>query len=240
MNLKENAEEVRANLLQTIKFPANLQYLTDRLPKPNYEPLKLGNISNFEGFSRLDLRDGYPAKGEESVLNNNRNAGSRANNRSLVHEQSQHNSSQLPSLTPPKKKAVPQVPVGASDVLLKDRINRQHERVEQQIKKYDEILKRNKNQRYQYEYRKRPTPLRGAAGYHDSSAILNSSVVEDRKDMIKINGIRLDSNKLQGRRDHANHDQSIFREERRDKLPSLKPAASLPRGVVRGGARGVL
>lgn len=53
VNLKESVEEVRANLLQTIKFPANLQYLTDRLPKPNYDPIKLANMSNFEGFSRV-------------------------------------------------------------------------------------------------------------------------------------------------------------------------------------------
>ena len=52
-NLKESIEESRQGLLQTIKFPTNLQYLTDKLPRPNYEPLKLGNLSNFEGFSNL-------------------------------------------------------------------------------------------------------------------------------------------------------------------------------------------
>lgn len=51
--LKESIEESKQGLLQTIKFPNNLQYLTDKLPKPNYEPLKVGNLSNFEGFSKL-------------------------------------------------------------------------------------------------------------------------------------------------------------------------------------------
>jgi NIMA (never in mitosis gene a)-related kinase len=54
-NLKESVEDSRPGLLQTIRFPnsSNLQYLTDKLPKPNYEPLKVGNLSNFEGFSKL-------------------------------------------------------------------------------------------------------------------------------------------------------------------------------------------
>jgi NIMA (never in mitosis gene a)-related kinase 1/4/5 len=52
-SLKESIEEPRPGLLQTIKFPANLQYLTDKLPRPNYEPLKVANLSNFEGFSNL-------------------------------------------------------------------------------------------------------------------------------------------------------------------------------------------
>lgn len=52
VNLKESIEESKCNLLQTIKFPANLQYLTDKLPKPNYEPLKVAHMSNFEGFGR--------------------------------------------------------------------------------------------------------------------------------------------------------------------------------------------
>lgn len=52
-NLKESIEESRQGLLQTIKFPSNLQYLTDKLPRPNYEPLRLANLSNFEGFSNI-------------------------------------------------------------------------------------------------------------------------------------------------------------------------------------------
>ena len=40
--LMEIADEEfqRNSLLNTIKIPKNLHYLTDRLPKPNYEPLK--------------------------------------------------------------------------------------------------------------------------------------------------------------------------------------------------------
>ena len=31
-------------LLNTIRIPKNIHYLTDRLPKPNYQPLKTRNI----------------------------------------------------------------------------------------------------------------------------------------------------------------------------------------------------
>lgn len=50
VSLKENIEEGKPHLLQTIKIPMNLQFLTDKLPKPNYVPLKMSEISNFEGF----------------------------------------------------------------------------------------------------------------------------------------------------------------------------------------------
>lgn len=31
-------------LLNTIRIPKNLHYITDRLPKPNYQPLKLRKV----------------------------------------------------------------------------------------------------------------------------------------------------------------------------------------------------
>ncbi|EAR83720.2 plant dual-specificity MAP kinase kinase family domain protein (macronuclear) [Tetrahymena thermophila SB210] len=42
--LTEVDEAIQNNLLNTIKIPKNLHYLTDRLPKPNYEPLKTKRI----------------------------------------------------------------------------------------------------------------------------------------------------------------------------------------------------
>lgn len=53
VNLKESIEDHKNILLQTIKFPNNLQYLTDKLPKPNYDPIKVTQMSDFQGYSRL-------------------------------------------------------------------------------------------------------------------------------------------------------------------------------------------
>jgi NIMA (never in mitosis gene a)-related kinase len=38
------ADEGMPNLLQTIRVPKNIHYLTERLPKPNYSPLKLKKL----------------------------------------------------------------------------------------------------------------------------------------------------------------------------------------------------
>jgi serine/threonine protein kinase len=58
VNLKESVGESNTNLLQTIKVPSNLHHLTDKLPRPNYEPLKLSNLSDFDGFGTLYINQG--------------------------------------------------------------------------------------------------------------------------------------------------------------------------------------
>lgn len=42
--LVEMVDEKENILLNTIKVPKNIHYLTDRLPKPNYSPLKIKKI----------------------------------------------------------------------------------------------------------------------------------------------------------------------------------------------------
>jgi len=42
--LTEVDEELNNMLLNTIRIPRNLHYLTDRLPKPNYMPLKTKTV----------------------------------------------------------------------------------------------------------------------------------------------------------------------------------------------------
>jgi NIMA (never in mitosis gene a)-related kinase len=34
-------EESNPDMLQTIKIPKNLQFLNDKLPKPNYNPVRI-------------------------------------------------------------------------------------------------------------------------------------------------------------------------------------------------------
>lgn len=208
VNLKESVEEIKASLLQTIKFPNNLQYLTDKLPKPNYEPIKLANLSNFEGYSV------HLARSEESVVRN-KSAASRAN-RSLVNEQSVVNQSQLPIISA-KKKNSNQSHHG--DSIIKERINKQHEKVEQQIKRYDEILKKNKNMRHQYDLKKRMN-----AAMHKDTPHNRSSIERGEKDLIKIYGV-----KLEHRPDPRGKNKL---EDKSARLPALKNAASMPRGLL--------
>lgn len=183
----------------------------------------------------------------------NRSAASK-HQRSLIHETSQHNSSILPSLPGHGKNSKPRLGGGASpavmvDVLLKEKINKQHEKVEQQIKKYDEILrKNNKNMRQQYDSpksgKKQPRELADnryryilqqldrEKSQHDLSAI-----GEGRgKDMIKINGIKLDANRAArgGAQNYSQvHENSVIREDKApSKLPQIRGVPSLPRGMM--------
>lgn len=218
VNLKESIEENRVNLLQTIRVPNNLQYLTDKLPKANYEPLKMGNLPNVEGYSS------YIAKSEESVVRN-KSAASRAN-RSVIHEQSQVNSSQLADATPLKKRNLNQGSLGGvhGDSIIKERINKQHEKVEQQIKKYDEILKRNKNARQQYDLKKKINSiLYNENGNPHNNRHHDRSIDRGGKDLIKINGV-----KLEHRSDHRPRNKPADNSSR---LPALKNASSVPKGL---------
>lgn len=195
--------------------------------------------------------DGY--KSEESVIRN-RSAASK-HQRSLIHETSQHNTSVLPSLPGQVKGSKPRLMVGASpavmaDPFLKEKINKQHEKVEQQIKKYDEILrKNNKNMRQQYESpkqgRKLPRELAdNRYRYilqqleHEKSQLEGSGMGDVRgKDLIKINGIKLDPTRAARGGAHNNsqlHDNSALGREDKvlPKLPQIRGVLSQPRGVL--------
>jgi hypothetical protein len=254
VNLKETIEEHKSLLLQTIKFPNNLQYLTDKLPKPNYEPMKMANLSDFQGYSSQGNR--HHNASDESMLGvRNRSAASKANNRSMIHDTS---SGQLPSISPApqsrknKRKISPRLESGrqaaavhghvhggggggGNEGLMKDRINKQHERVEQQIKKYDEILKRHKylHQHNQNEgglaHRKANKVGGGAVagnnyhrrfdvsvleGRHNNSSIIDGSVLDSgRKDakMLGVMGVRLERPRREREKDKE-HDGSVIAE----------------------------
>jgi NIMA (never in mitosis gene a)-related kinase 1/4/5 len=51
--IAENEDDLQAYLLQTIKFPKKLHYLTAMLPKPNYNPLKLKLVDKYKYLQSL-------------------------------------------------------------------------------------------------------------------------------------------------------------------------------------------
>lgn len=137
------------------------------------------------------------SRAEASVIRN-KSAASKAN-RSIAQENSVVHASLLPSLAK-KKRGQPAhlVSVSVEDQLVKDRLNKQHHKVEQEIKKYDEILKKNKNLRNQYDPRQKDREHRLANNEnHNSSMIERSSdIVSSGKDLIKIHGVKLDNRNL--------------------------------------------
>ena len=52
-NILQTVEEVNPELMKTIIIPKNLHYLTDRLPKPNYTPLKTSQVEKYKFLQTL-------------------------------------------------------------------------------------------------------------------------------------------------------------------------------------------
>lgn len=47
------SEENETELLKTIRIPKNLYFLQDKLPKPNYEPLKIVKLDRKSFFKTI-------------------------------------------------------------------------------------------------------------------------------------------------------------------------------------------
>lgn len=177
----------------------------------------------------------------------NRSAASKANNRSVIHDQSQ-----LPSISPaPHSRKRQRAEKDRGDnVLIKERINKQHERVEQQIKKYDEILKKHKNIHQLNDIKKRVNKAlnpsqqhgHGSAHHHNNSSVLDSSVLDSgRRDpkMLGVLGVKLENKQDRPRGGDKYHDRqnegSMFAEDsvvainKYPKLPAIKNSLSQPR-----------
>ena len=178
------------------------------------------------GFSDLVGRRN-DNEGREGSQIRNRSAA----NRSMVDEGSVLNSNRLPSIGVKRRnQGAPAVDLLAENRLLNDRLNKQQNKVEQEIKKYDEILKRNKNLRH-YSPKKNGNlggKLGGSNNYGNSSIIEHSSSVVNAKDLIKIYGVKLDNRVLDAKKPQRSKERLV----RSPHLPSLQNGNSLPKGLV--------
>lgn len=148
----------------------------------------------------------------------------------------------LPSIG---KKRIPTNPGVISSVLeddlIKDQLNRQHNKVEQEIKKYDEILKRNKNIRHHYEPdRRKPPPkvLQSNQNAHNQSQHNDSQISASGKQLIGVYGVKLDNKHLDLRRGGKGHNESSVVMDSKGghnnkyRLPALVKLPSQPKGLV--------
>ncbi len=152
--------------------------------------------------------------------------------------------SQLPSIG--KQKHAPTNPGLSSlleDDLIKEQLNRQHNKVEQEIKKYDEILRRNKNIRQHYEHTKKKANkvLQSNQNAHNLSSLLNESQVNASSKQlagIGIYGVKLENKYLDVRRGGRPQNESSVllngdgRGANKYKLPALSKLPSHPKGVL--------
>lgn len=172
---------------------------------------------------------------ERSMIRN-RSAASKAANRSILEEGSVLNSNRLPSIGVKRKvHGTPAVDISMENRLINERLNKQQNKVEQEIRKYDEILKRNKNLKPHYDpkkkalYNKLVSNSENTNNHHNNSSVIEHS----GKELIKIHGIKLDNRALDARRGpHGKgpHDK-IFRGS---PLPILPKVSSQPKGLIAG------
>lgn len=126
--------------------------------------------------------------------------------------------------------------MSAEDQVVKDRLNKQHNKVEQEIKKYDEILKKNKNMRA-YDAKKKDFHKHQKSEHHNSSIIERSvRIAGAGQDLIKINGVKLDSHKLDvriGSRSKLQNSNDILAARiGENRLPVIGRAYSQPKGLL--------
>lgn len=149
-------EELHNDMLKTIRLPGNLHYLTDRLPKANYDPIRTKLSSEFNGgiqkMTMPDLRNNMEKLGEESKSQFLKEMKEKKPEGSVV------------SKSPEKiiKEELKQVKLGrrginqsssvkkhvqgnaiSSEILLK----KEHEKMEAQIKRYNSILNNQKRRK---------------------------------------------------------------------------------------------
>ena len=119
----DNSEENKM-LLNTIRCPMNIHYLTDKLPKANYDPIPT-RVSYDTGFQK-------PAayKTEDSV-------GKKESSRGKAEWDYSAEKEQLPQLKKPNKKVSPSVEKDSSAA---EFIAKRNHKLEAELKKYDRII----------------------------------------------------------------------------------------------------
>lgn len=107
--------------------------------------------------------------------------------------------------------------------------------MEQEIKKYDEILKRNRNIRQQYELNKKRANKIYQSNENTSQLHNNSQISASGGGLIGIYGVKLDNKNLDVRRGPRGHNESSVLLEpklNKYKLPSLVKVTSQQKGVL--------
>ena len=169
--IQEADDEEALELLQTIKLPSNLHYLTDKLPKSNYQPIKT-RMSCKPELLKPDLKD----KHDMSQLDESMDS-------SVIRKSGKDLNSHAQNL--PQIKGSTRQPQGSPIRTNRHRENellkKQHQKIEAQLKKYNEILNNQKIKKDHSQKKKIDALLNnGAKG---------NSVEHSKNDYMKIYGV---------------------------------------------------
>lgn len=174
-------DEPNKMLLNTIRCPMNIHYLTDKLPKANYDPIKT-RVSYDTGFQKQSFKTADDAK----------EAGAHKENSKKPDWDYEADASQLPQLKKPYKKTIPDKEPSAPGELLAKR----NHKLESEIKKYNKLINQSKAK----EGGSAPGLVGNSAspgGLHSPSKPTIDYLLSDpnkgapKKDFMKIYGVKL-------------------------------------------------
>jgi NIMA (never in mitosis gene a)-related kinase len=133
--IEEEIEESNKNLLNTIRCPMNIHYLTDKLPKPNYEQPN-SRVSYDTGFQKPLGRSEEKHRAEAREAPGPKELSRQLNSSVLDSGERE----ELPML----KKANKPLPVDRDNLEHNELLARRQQKIESQLKKYDKIINMSK------------------------------------------------------------------------------------------------
>lgn len=139
-------KDYNPDLLQTIRLPNNLHYLTDKLPIANYNPIENldGKFNSMHKRTMPELNQMSNASMSPYVLKPLPRSKLNMMRENREPKNSNRRNRDLPGLKIKSKS-----PYMKGKYMRKDLINKQHDKIEAQIKRYNEILKNHKQYRKQ-------------------------------------------------------------------------------------------
>jgi len=175
----DNSDENKA-LLNTIRCPMNIHYLTDKLPKANYDPIPT-RVSYDTGFQK----PAFKADTQKEEYTNRDNSKGRADWDYAPEKDL------LPQLKKPPKKTSQSVEKDSSNPT--ELITKRNNKLEAELKKYDRIINMAKGK----ENPAPPASIGSPGGPSSPSKHMDSVIHEQsklsaaKKDFMKIYGVKL-------------------------------------------------
>lgn len=217
--VETDLEEPNKALLNTIRCPMNIHYLTDKLPKANYEPIKT-RVSYDTGFQQK------PAfKTDPDVKENSKPKDS---NRDKPDWDYEREGSQLPQLKKQYKKAGLEKESNPQQELLAKR----NYKMDSEMKRYNRIINQSKGKDSNSAPGLVGLSVGGSLNSHSKPGgidyIMNdqSKVAGGKKDFMKIYGVKLSQPSSVPPKNHQN----------RSKIVSKSSNPNLPR-IDKGGSQ---
>ena len=211
-----DTEETNKTLLNTIRCPMNIHYLTDKLPKANYEPIRT-RVSYDTGFQKPNFKSegDFSSKGDQ----NKKDSGKGRHDWDYENE----DGDALPQLKKQQKKTIVERESNNHNELITKRNNK----LEAEVKKYNKIINMSKNK--EKEGLHMPNGVIGASPSKPSlDYLLNeqSKISAAKKDFMKIYGVKLVNQGSSLPPKHSQNRSKIVSKSSNPNLPKIDKVGS--------------